>query len=61
VATFIGLVITDVLSTGLHIQSVSTWTFATVVVWLATLVAGLILPMFLFRRALDACGGHRRR
>jgi putative membrane protein len=61
VATFIGLVITDVLSTGLHIQGVSTWIFATVVVWLATLVAGLILPLFLFRRALDARGGHRRR
>ncbi len=61
VATFIGLVITDVLSTGLHIQGVSTWIFATVVVWLATLIAGLILPLFLFRRALDARGGHRRR
>ncbi len=61
VATFIGLLITDILSTGLHIRGVSTWIFATVIVWLATLVAGLILPLFLFRKALDARGGHRRR
>ena len=61
VATFVGLLITDILSTGLHIRGVSTWIFATVIVWLATLVAGLILPLFLFRKALDARGGHRRR
>ena len=59
-ATFIGLVITDILSMGLHIHGATTWISATVIVWLATLLAGLILPLFLFRRALDARGGHRR-
>jgi uncharacterized membrane protein YvlD (DUF360 family) len=61
IATFVGLLVTDVLSSGLHIDGVSTWLLATVIVWLAALLAGLILPLFLFRRTLDAHGGHVRR
>ena len=61
IATFVGLLITDVITSGLHVSGVSTWLFATVIVWLVTLVAGLILPLFLFRKTLDARGGHTRR
>jgi uncharacterized membrane protein YvlD (DUF360 family) len=61
VTTFVGLIVTDLLSTGLHISGVSTWIFATVIVWLAVLLGELLLPLIVLRRALDEHGGHRRR
>jgi hypothetical protein len=60
VATLVGLIVTDLVSSGLHIQGLSTWIFATVIVWLATLLATLVLPLFVLRKTLDARGGHRR-
>ena len=59
--TFVGLILTDVLTKGLSISGVSTWIFATLIVWITTLLAELVLPLFVLRRALDEHGGHRRR
>lgn len=53
VTTFVGLVITDVLSKGLSINGVKTWVLATFIVWLAALLAGLILPLFVVKKAVD--------
>jgi hypothetical protein len=51
-ATFIGLVVTDLLSDGLSISGAWTWVVATLIVWLAALLAAFILPLiFLKRRA----------
>ena len=61
ITTLIGLIVTDVLSKGLTIDGLSTWVFATLIVWITTLVAELVLPLFVLRRALDEHGGHRRR
>jgi len=48
VTTFLALLITDVISDGLNIEGVGTWILATVIVWLGTLLAGVILVrMFL--------------
>ena len=41
--TFLALLITDLLSDGLSIEGASTWLLATVIVWLGTLLAGVIL------------------
>jgi uncharacterized membrane protein YvlD (DUF360 family) len=60
ITTFVGLIVTDLLTSGLHIEGVSTWLFATVIVWLATLLAELVLPLFVLRRTLDRHGGHRQ-
>jgi uncharacterized membrane protein YvlD (DUF360 family) len=61
VTTLVGLIVTDLLSTGLSIQGLTTWILATIIVWLATLLAELILPVLFFKRILDEHGGHRRR
>lgn len=52
VATFIGLLVTNLFD-GLSIDGVDTWIFATIIVWLGGLVAGLLLPVFLVKKAVD--------
>ena len=43
IATFVALLITDILSDGLDIEGVGTWILATLIVWICTMVATLIL------------------
>lgn len=52
VATFIGLVVTTLVSDGLSISGVMTWLLATVIVWAGALVAGLILPALFVKKAV---------
>jgi putative membrane protein len=52
VTTFIGLVITDVLTDGFEIDGVSTWFIATGVIWVAALIAQVALPFILAKLAL---------
>jgi hypothetical protein len=51
-ATLIALVVTDVLSDGLSISGVTTWLLATVIVWFVAVLAGVLLPMVMFKKAL---------
>src|ERR1035437_3778261 len=53
VTTFVGLLITKWISSGLQITGVKTWVLATLIVWLAALVAALILPALLVGKAVD--------
>ncbi|MEI6624279.1 MAG: hypothetical protein WCP28_20505 [Actinomycetes bacterium] len=53
IATFVGLLITSLLSQGLSISGFSTWVLATFIVWLAALLAGLLLPVLLVKKAVD--------
>ena len=53
VSTFIGLLVTAVVSDGLHIRGASTWLFATVIVWIAALLANLVLPLFFLKKAVE--------
>ena len=53
VTTLLALVITDLVSDGLSISGLVTWLLATVIVWLATMLAAVLLPMFLFKKLLD--------
>ena len=53
VATFIALVVTALVSDGLQIDGGSTWLYATVIVWLATMLAAWLLPFVLFKRTLE--------
>jgi putative membrane protein len=52
-ANAIGLLITTWVSGGLKIEGVKTWLLATLIVWLAALLADLILPVLLVRKAVD--------
>ena len=53
VTTLLGLLVTTWLSSGLRISGATTWVLATVIVWLAALLADVILPVFLVKNAVD--------
>ena len=53
ITTFVGLVITAIVSDGLVITGAWTWVLATIIVWLAGLLAGLILPVIFVKKAVD--------
>ena len=54
VATLISLVATAIIGDGLRISGTVTWVLATIMVWLIALVARLLLPLVIFKKALAA-------
>ncbi len=56
IATFISLVATELLTDGLSIRGVATWIAATVIVWLASVLAAFMLPFLGLKKYL----GERR-
>ena len=53
VTTFVALLITELISDGLEISGLSTWIFATVIVWFFTMIAAWLLPLFILKEARD--------
>jgi uncharacterized membrane protein YvlD (DUF360 family) len=53
IATLVALIVTDLISDGLNISGVGTWIAATVIVWLASLLAGFILPFLGLKKYLE--------
>lgn len=59
VTTLVGLLLTSTFTSGLRIEGLSTWILAPLVIWVSVLLAGIILPMFLFKKILkDVSSGH---
>ncbi|MFO1142615.1 MAG: phage holin family protein [Amaricoccus sp.] len=54
VTTFVGLLVTSWLTSGLVITGAGTWLMATLIVWLFGVVALLVLPLVIFKKALAA-------
>lgn len=52
VSTVAVLGITAIFTNGLHINGLVTWVIAPLIIWLATVLAGIILPLFLFKKVL---------
>lgn len=52
ITTFIALVLTALISSGLNIDGFDTWIFATIIVWLTTLIAGIILPLIFLKKVV---------
>jgi len=52
-ATFIGLLITSLISDGLSIDGGATWIEATVIVWIVSLIGVLILPAVLIKKKVE--------
>ena len=52
VTTFVGLLVTTIITDGLSIMGIGTWVMATLITWLATVVGSLVLPRFLFKEVL---------
>ena len=53
VATLVGLIGTSIFSDGLTIDGLTTWILAPLIVWLVALIAGLLLPLILFKKVLN--------
>jgi putative membrane protein len=54
VVTFVGLFVTEIIADGFDINGVSTWIAATVIVWLAAMLAGLIIPVILVKSGVES-------
>lgn len=57
VSTFVALLLAHLLTDGLRITGWSTWVLATIVVWLVTALAALVLPLALLRDRRDRRAG----
>jgi uncharacterized membrane protein len=53
VTTYLGLLVTDLVSDGLTIEGMWTWVLATIIVWLAAMIAAVILPLFFLKEAVE--------
>ena len=53
IATLIALIITDLISDGLTINGIGTWVAATVIVWVASLLAAFILPYLGLKKYME--------
>ncbi|MFZ1360532.1 MAG: hypothetical protein WAS27_00665 [Candidatus Saccharimonadales bacterium] len=52
VTVFVALVLTVTFTDSITIGSLSSWIVAPLIIWLASVVASIVLPMFLFKKAL---------
>ena len=53
ISTFIALVVANVVVGGLTITGLDTWVFATVIVWLVTMLAAFLLPLILVKLGIE--------
>ncbi len=49
ITTFVGLWLTDILVEGFDVGGVTNWLLGTLLVWLGALIAGIILPIYVFK------------
>ncbi len=52
ITTLASLVLTVVFTDGLQINSAVSWVIAPLIIWLVTVLAGIVLPLFLFKKML---------
>jgi hypothetical protein len=52
VSVLVGLIVTDLVFDGFSITGFDTWLAATVIVWLAAMLAAFILPLIFLKRAV---------
>ncbi len=57
VTTFVVLVLTSWFTSGLRIDGALAWAVAPMVVWLATVLAGVLLPLVLFKKTVQGGQG----
>ncbi len=56
ITTFLGLFLTATFTDGLTISGLNTWVLAPLIVWLGAVVAGILLPMVMFKKVLAGTG-----
>ncbi|MEN9645392.1 MAG: hypothetical protein RL238_2061 [Actinomycetota bacterium] len=60
VSTLVGLIVTHLVTDGLSITGLTTWILAAVIVWLAGLLAALIIPLILVKMGVQAARANRQ-
>lgn len=53
VTIFVGLFVTDMIMPGMEIGGISNWLAATLLVWLGSLVASILLPIYVFKQLVQ--------
>ena len=53
VTTFVGLLLTNIFTSGLNITGITTWVLAPLVIWAAIVFAGALLPLVVFKNILS--------
>ncbi|HSJ94646.1 MAG TPA: hypothetical protein VK896_11490 [Gaiellaceae bacterium] len=53
IATLVSLIVTTLVTDGLEIDGIGTWIAATVIVWLAAVVAAFVLPFLGLKKFLE--------
>ena len=48
IVTFVGLLVTDLITAGLTIGGISNLLAATLLVWLGALIGSIVLPIYVF-------------
>jgi hypothetical protein len=54
VTTLVGLIVTNILSTGIQIEGLTSWILATFIVWLFGVIASVVLPLFIFKQTMQS-------
>lgn len=53
VSTFVALLVAELISDGFTITGADTWLFATLIVWITTMLATLLLPIILVKMGIE--------
>lgn len=53
VTTLVSLILTTIFTNGLHIDGIATWFIAPLVIWFITVLAGILLPLVIFKKILN--------
>lgn len=61
VTIFVGLLVTDMIMSSMEIGGISNWLAATLLVWLGSLVASILLPLYVFKQLADKAHDNRGR
>lgn len=54
VTIFFVLLLTTMFTDGIAIRSAAAWAIAPLVIWIATIIAGIILPLIIFKNVMRA-------
>jgi len=59
VSTFVALLVTTLVSDGLSITGLDTWLIATLLVWLVTALASMLVPLLLVKAGVESARERR--
>lgn len=61
VTAFVVLLLMNLFVSGAHISGLSTWILAPLIIWLVTVLAAVVLPLFLFKKTLEAVKNNKEK